>query len=242
MGLNKMKRFFFMIATLIFICTFSVQADAQTVHAEENYIDVSNIKLVYFIGDEFDTMGIKCMYKGFEISPSMINVEGFTSATTGDKTVKLSYGELNVSFRVTVFQPVTEIRLISVTHKTSYFTNEKLSVADLKIQLVYKSGERKNVNVDEKWVKGFDTTSPVDKQTLIIDFGGITTTYDIEVKEILFPDKNYVETKLDDSVANALRNAENPAIKAVFFVVWGVAFVVIAGTLVLTVIKRKRGV
>ena len=226
------------LGLMIMPCVFF--SPKATFAEEDSRIDVADARTIYFIGESFDKSGIKCVYNGFDIAAEFIEVNGFSTASTGETTVKLSYQDISVSYVITVYPQVESIRLISVIHKTSYFVNEKLTVADMKIQLVYKNGERKNINVDARWVKGFDSSVPTEKQTLTIDFGGKTATYDIEVKAISYPENNFVETEIEPEIADALDKALNPVGKTWYFIVWGISVAVLAGCLSVCIIKFKR--
>lgn len=216
---------------------------AKVVKAEESsYIDISDARTVYFIGDTFDYGSVSVVYNGFEIQSTNLTVEGFSANTLGSRTVKLSYNGMSVSYNITVYQRVKEIRLISVTHKTSYFTGEQISVADMKIQLVYENDETKNINVEKGWIKGFDSSRPTKKQTLTIDFGGVTTSYDVEIKSVEFPAKNYEETGLTKENADLLEKAENTTGKIAFIVIWAVSLAVLSACVIFMAVKyRRRG-
>lgn len=216
---------------------------AKVVKAEESsYIDISDARTVYFIGDTFDYGSVSVVYNGFEIQSTNLTVEGFSANTLGSRTVKLSYNGMSVSYAITVYQRVKEIRLISVTHKTSYFTGEQISVADMKIQLVYENDETKNINVEKGWIKGFDSSRPTKKQTLTIDFGGVTTSYDVEIKSVEFPAKNYEETGLTKENADLLEKAENTTGKIAIIVIWAVSLAVLSACVIFMAVKyRRRG-
>lgn len=234
------KTFYFIAVFAILICslfTSSFIAFAE----DESYIDASESKSIYFIGDQFDYENVKVMYLGFEIPSTNLTIEGFATNAVGTKTVKLSYKDIQISYKVNVYQKVKEIRLISVVHKTSYFTGEEITVADMKIQLVYQTDDTKNVNVEKAWIKGFDSSVPCEKQTLTIDFGGITTTYDVEIKAIEYPENNFSEKSLDAKEQSTLKKADTSGAKVALIVVWSVGVLAIVACIIVNALKYLKG-
>ena len=235
-----MKKLFVVCIILIAMLSATYVGAGKVAEADGSYIDISEAKTVYFIGDTFDYGSVSVIYDGFEIQPTNLTVEGFSADTAGPRTVKLSYKGMSVSYTIAVYRKVKEIRLISVTHKTSYFTGEAITVADMKIQLVYENDETKNINVEKGWIKGFDSSRPTAKQTLTIDFGGVKTSYDVEIKAIEFPDRNFEEIDLPEENAETLEKAKNKSGRTAFIVVWAASLVLLTACVVFVSVKYMR--
>lgn len=98
-------------------------------------LEISSLpqKNVYKIGENLDTTGLllKATYSdgSTEIINSGFTTSGFTSTTAGTKTVKVSYGGLNVSYTVTVKAEVTASTAVVTLQNAQAKAGDTVSVA-----------------------------------------------------------------------------------------------------------------
>ncbi|MBO5288687.1 MAG: leucine-rich repeat protein [Spirochaetales bacterium] len=79
---------------------------------------------------------------------------------------------------------VTNISVSSTNHKTSYYVGEELDLTRLPIIEVKRSnGTTETLQPTSEMITGFDSSTAGTK-TLTITYGGCTTTFNIEVKEL----------------------------------------------------------
>ena len=70
----------------------------------------------------------------------------------------------------------------------------------------------------------------------------MTTSYDVEIKSVEFPAKNYEETGLTKENADLLEKAENTTGKIAFIVIWAVSLAVLSACVIFMAVKyRRRG-
>ena len=106
------------------------------------------------------------------------------------KSVTASYTEgditKTVDYDITIINDIKSIKVNSTTHKTEYNVNDKLNVENLTIEVERAVG-KETIEVQEGWVKDFDSTTEHKPLTLTIKYeeNGIKqeTTYDITVKD-----------------------------------------------------------
>ena len=86
------------------------------------------------------------------------------------------------------YKGVVEVTIIGISvsstnHKIIYCLGESLDVSNLIIKVLKSDGTAENVDVTTSMVEGFNS-DVTGNQVLTINFGGYTTTYEIEVKAI----------------------------------------------------------
>lgn len=240
----RMKKILSLAAVLLLQIALFCGAAVSVSADEGNYIDVAGAKTIYFVGGEFDGAGIDIVYGGFHIPSERLSVSGFSTAAVGDRSVTVSYGDMSKTFTIKVYEKVSSVRLIGVGYKTSYFVGERFSGASMKLQLIYENGETGTLDVNDKWIKGFDSSLVTENQTVTIDFGGITTSFDVEIRPIEYPETNFETVELTETVKAELEKSRSNGGKTAFIVAWAVCETVLVGCFAACLIvyaRRKRG-
>ncbi|MCT4621212.1 MAG: NEAT domain-containing protein [Marinisporobacter sp.] len=92
---------------------------------------------------------------------------------------------------------LVSIALDTTNAKKEYTEDEPLDLSGLVVTGTYDNGSKKTLAIIEKNVTGFDSSMPVEKQTLTVTMNGISATYDISIKEEPFSevviDKDHIK-------------------------------------------------
>ncbi len=109
-----------------------------------------------------------------------------------EKTLKIKYTSENgiegtVDYPITIINNIKSIEVHSTNHKTEYNVNDELDVENLEILVTREKGTPEAIEVQEGWVKDFDSTTEHKPLTLTITYEENeieqTTTYNITVKD-----------------------------------------------------------
>lgn len=140
-------------------------------------------KTIYKIGEPFDETGlvVTATYSdGSSAAVTGYSLSGFDSTTTGVKTINVSFGGKTASFTVTVQdKTLTSISVIPPT-KTVYAIGESFDAAGMKVTASYDDGTTADVTTQAS-IGGFDNSSEGIK-TITVSYGGMTSTFIIEVE------------------------------------------------------------
>ena len=165
-------------------------------------------KNIYEVGETLDTTGLELEVTYSNNSKELINTgyttSGFSSATTGTKTVLVTYGEATTSFEVTVKEPTPEsLLIIHGPSKTTYEIGEELDTTGLELELTYSNGSTENITEGFN-ISGFNSEMAGTK-TVTVSCKGVETTYQVIIKELTlesisvksFPNKIFYEINDD---------------------------------------------
>lgn len=153
-------------------------------------IEVTSIKITkepkkteYFVGEPIDTEGLEvtAYYNNGDkkLVTSEIILTGLDSATAGEKTVSVTYGDFSDTFKLNILEPsVSELSFITMP-KTEYFDGEEFSPDGCTVLAVYNSGDREEVS-DGLIFSGFDS-AVLGEQEVTLHYGGLTLTFKITV-------------------------------------------------------------
>jgi hypothetical protein len=153
-------------------------------------IEVISIKITkepqkteYFVGEPIDTDGlaVTAYYNNGDkktITPE-IALTGLDSATAGEKTVSVTYGDFSDTFKLNILEPsVSELSFISMP-KTAYFDGEEFSPDGCTVLAVYNSGKREEVSEGFTF-SGFNS-AVLGEQEITLHYGGLTLTFKVSV-------------------------------------------------------------
>ncbi len=170
--------------------TVTYQEHSTTFTVTVKAIEVISIKITkkppkteYFVGEPIDTDGLEvtAYYNNGDkkvVTPEII-LTGLDSATAGEKTVSVSYGEFTDSFALNILEPsVSEISFITLP-KTEYFDGEEFSPEGCTVLAVYNSGEREEVSEGFTF-SGFNS-AVLGEQEVTLHYGGLTLTFKVTV-------------------------------------------------------------
>ena len=145
-------------------------------------------KTSYFVGDSLNTSGLtltatyndgskKTITSGFTCTPTKLS-------TAGTQKITVQYGGKSTSFDVTVSEVVmTGISVATKPSKTSYFVGDTLNTSGLTLTASYNNGAKKTIT------SGFTCTptklSTASTQKITVQFGGLTTSFDVTVSEVV---------------------------------------------------------
>lgn len=163
-------------------------------------------KTQYFIGESFNQSGLTLMATYSNGSTKTITsgftCTGFSSSSTGTKTVTVSYTEGGVtkktSFNVTIINiTLTGIAVKTNPTKTKYYLGESFDQSGLTLTATYSNGSTKTIT------SGFTCTgfssSSTGKKTITVTYEGKTTTFTVEVKSgPTISIENYVKERTVD--------------------------------------------
>lgn len=145
-------------------------------------------KTSYISGEALDITGCKItLYYSdgsseiVAVSDSMVS--GFSSSTTGTKTLTVTYEGKTATFTVTVVaKSLTSITITAKPTKTSYVVGQSLDVTGGKITAYYNDGSSEVINMTASMVSGF-SSSTVGTKTLTVTYSGKTTAFTVTVIE-----------------------------------------------------------
>ena len=171
------------------VCTYDVLITPKPASA----ISVTTLpaKLTYLEGkDTLDVTGGKLTVSYTDGTPDKIismtldMVTGFDNTIVGTQTLTVSYAEQTTTFQVEIqAKTLAELTLAQTPTKTIYLLGEEvLDITGGQIRLIYNNDTSEIVDMTADMVSGFDgNTAGV--QTITVSYGGLTTTYQIEVFE-----------------------------------------------------------
>ncbi len=149
-------------------------------------ISISSLpdKTSYFVGEQFDSLGLK-ISANYSNGQSEELTTGFTTSvdfsTAGTKNVTVSYKGKTTSFSVNVENiAVSELAIQETTIKKTYNVGEVLDTTGLSLIAVYNNGE--TVLIDSGFSASYDFSTPGTK-TVTISYGGKSTSYNVIVEE-----------------------------------------------------------
>ena len=167
-----------------FTASFEVEVKERPLKVTSVVILSKPDKLDYYVGEEFDSNGLKvfAVYENGtnkEITDYTLN--GFVS-TVGTKTITVEYEGFTATFDVEVKEkPVnlTSITIVKKPDKLNYFVGEEFDPSGLVVAAVYDNNTTKAVT--EYTCSGFENTVGI--KTITVTYNGKTATFDVEVKE-----------------------------------------------------------
>jgi len=152
-------------------------------------IDVTKqpVKTQYNLNDTLDTTGMVVTATYSDGSTEAITgytTSGFSSTTTGSKTITVSYKGKTTTFTVMVNPPGKTLQSIAVTTpptKIQYNLNETLDTAGMVVTATYSDDTTEAVT--GYTTSGFSSTTPGDK-TVTVSYGGKTATFTVTVTSV----------------------------------------------------------
>lgn len=144
-------------------------------------------KTVYTVGESFDQSGLTltATYTGGikKTVTSGFTCTGFNSATTGSKTVTVTYEGKTTTFTVTVnpaAASLTGIAVKTMPTKTVYNVGDSFSQSGLTLTATYSDGSSKTISSGFT-CSGFSSVAAGTK-TITVTYQGKTTTFTVTVK------------------------------------------------------------
>lgn len=165
--------------------------------AEVESVEVASApaKLVYELGEKADVTGLTIKVNFFYTENGERKTGEFTLPVT-EKMVSLDTSVGNLEARLVItfegketyaevkVRAVESIVLNTENVKKSYYERGLLNVEGLTAEVTYNTGDRETVTVTEEMVSGFDSSVPVERQTLTVTYCGQTATYEVEIKKL----------------------------------------------------------
>lgn len=93
-----------------------------------------------------------------------------------------------LAFNLQDNEPIIEPKSLSISaypNKTTYYVGEAAAFSDLKLKMTLTNGATITVDGSECEITGFDSSTPVEMQTITVKYKEVHTTFTITVKEIL---------------------------------------------------------
>lgn len=126
----------------------------------------------YYAGDALNTTGLSLAlkYNTGEVKPLTegYTVSGYDADTLGDQVITVSYGDMSVTYTVTVYRvkPV-EILVSELPEKTNYALGETFDATGLLVTLLYNNGSTEVLSAEEVVCAGFDSDSEGSKDVTV---------------------------------------------------------------------------
>lgn len=145
----------------------------KTEYIRSEKINIDGGKIIYEYNDgSFD-----------EHALTLDMVTGFSSATTGAKTITVTYEGFKTSYDIMVNEPpVIDIHISPAPTKKIYQVNEPLDLTGGKIEIYYKLNDSETKDITEDMVSGF-RSDKAGTYTLTVSYGGFQETYKITVEK-----------------------------------------------------------
>ena len=142
-----------------------------------------DVQTTYHFGESFVRPTVTAKYSDGSTDEVtlLVKVSGFNSYKIGEQTVKLTYGDLTVSYQVTV---VNEINCLAVEgQKTAFEINEEFTLGGGHLFYKYddESKERADVDFD---VIGFDSSRETTSATVTLKVNEYTCSYAYRVANV----------------------------------------------------------
>ncbi len=174
---------------------FTVSFNVQIISKSVTGISIAQepLKKVYIQSskEELDLYGgiIKVNYNdntssNISMQNSKITTSGFTTASLGEKTIKVSYEGFEATFKVTVVaKEVIKIEITKLPNKLKYI--QKLEELDLdggEVLITFVDGSTNKMSLTNKAITktGFDNNE-LGKKTIVISYEGVKTSFEIEI-------------------------------------------------------------
>lgn len=147
-------------------------------------------KTSYFINEEFDSEGmvVKATYNnGTNSVVTNYDIYGFSSETSGTKTVTIYYTYNNITVSKTFTITVSDILVSSIAvktnpTKTSYYVGDTLNTNGLTLTATYNNGTTETVSNSFTCTPTALNTAGTQKIT--VTYGGKSTTFNVTVTDV----------------------------------------------------------
>ena len=151
-------------------------------------IEALPTKLEYSLGDDIDVSGgkVKVIYASGKIdSKNMVEsmITKYDSTKLGEQNVTVTYEGKTAIFKVNIKDTVTKIEMDTLPTKTTYNYGENINVNGGKIKVIKASGT-KIVDITETMIVKYDSKI-LGFQNVVVEYGGKTTTFRVEVKDVI---------------------------------------------------------
>ena len=103
-------------------------------------------------------------------------------------------GVVLANFLISRNAPVA-IKVVSISHKNSYYVGEQFDATNLAVALYSKSGQLRYLNEDEYTVENFDS-SKAGEVELTVKYGELTTQFTVTVKDLPAEIPHYVSLEM----------------------------------------------
>ena len=158
----------------------TVKEDPNAVKHESYYVDATDVKKSYIVGQTIDLTGVKVLEKMTDgtthpvedTSKITFSYSDDITASAGTKTVAVLYdGQSAGSFTITVNNPgITDSSLDMSGVKVEYNLGESVDLSGLKATVTYETGEVKTVTEFE-FVTNLETlTGSVGDKTVVVNY------------------------------------------------------------------------
>lgn len=192
---KKQPYFYFFIYTFLISVSFlsACSKDSPNESAPNTIVKIEIDKLpekrIYLVGEDLDVSGmtLKVLYSDgtSEVIPvKRDEVTGFDSKAPKDKQVlQIRKGDFTVTFEVQILaNNIREISIKTLPSKTVYTLGETLSLSNMILEVTYADGTvKENSSPSVDWIQGFNSSTPAQVQTLIVDLDGKQTSFDVKI-------------------------------------------------------------
>jgi surface protein len=185
-----------------------LDVNVKAVEVEKIALTTAPEKIEYLEGETFKADGgVLTVYynngetKTIDLDDNSVKISGFDNATPGKQTLKIEYIDKETELKVLVkAKSAVSISLTTSPAKTEYSKGETLDLSDGEITVKYDNGDEEIIGLSAAKVSGYDRNTP-GKQILTAQYLGLSTTFEVEVKQpeiIEKPEQPDVETSTGD--------------------------------------------
>ena len=148
---------------------------------------ITKPKTAYVVKDELDVTGGKIKatkadgtYEEISLTKEMVT--GYDPDQLGNQELTVTYEGQTLTYVINVTDRAQSIVIVEEPKK-DYLYGEEL-VAGGKIEVTKLSGEKETIDITTDMVSGYDPEQ-LGNQTLTITYGGVETTYEVNVKDYI---------------------------------------------------------
>lgn len=108
---------------------------------------------------------------------TMDMISGFDTASSGTKTITINYASLTLNITINVVEAAL-ININVFAYRDKYYQYEEFETC--RLLLNYDDGSSLEVDLTKAMLQNFDTTT-LGTKTIVVNYGGLTTEFNIEV-------------------------------------------------------------
>lgn len=152
-------------------------------------IGVNPDKTQYIADDKLDITGLVVHARFDDLSTEIIDlsevtVSGYDPKQIGEQVVTIEYKGYRTHFSINVIpKKLEQIEIISYPHKLQYIVGQTIELEGLLIEGIYNNGTREQIEISESDITGFNSSAPIEEQTVTVSVEEMTVTFIVKISE-----------------------------------------------------------
>ena len=184
----------FLLALILCVSACSKKPLETDVNATAIEVVSGTVATECKVGDtlDFSNIKVKVTYSDSttkEIGYADVKISAVDTATAGEKTVTVSYGELSTTFKVNVkaadaaVATLTSIKIVPGTVPSALYLGQTFDASGLQVEANYSDGTKKILTYAQVAASTVDTTAAGDK-TFTVTYEGKTDSITVKIHSI----------------------------------------------------------